>query len=54
MQVCGYVHMNAGVCRVQKKLSDPLELDLAVVIMPSVGTGNQSWVLSRIVCALNR
>lgn len=52
--MCGYVHTNAGVCRVQKKLSNPLELDLAVVIMSSVGTGNQNWVLSRIVCALNQ
>lgn len=39
--------MYLGPCRGQRRMSEPLELDLEVTESPNVGAGTQTWVLSK-------
>lgn len=44
---CGYVPMSAVPCKGQKRESEPLELELQVVLKPDIGVGNQTWILCK-------
>lgn len=47
--VYGHMYMNADARGVQKRVSDPLELELLTDSgeTPDLGAGNQIWVLSK-------
>ena len=45
MPGCGYLHMRADSCGGQKRASDPLRLELQVVVSHKVSSGNQTLVL---------
>lgn len=38
-------HVNHGVCGGQKRLLNPLELELCAIVNSHVGTGHQAWFL---------
>lgn len=47
--IFGYVHMCVYVHRSQKRMSDPLELELEVVLSQYAGVGNQAQFSARAV-----
>lgn len=52
MCICAHVHA-AETHRGQKRMLDPLELELQAIISYCMDTGNQIWVLKRLVKVLN-